>query len=244
MGTLHAAGLGLDTPTPAQLKEFFAQVADKKVPPMRMQAIIRGVGRWDQVAPPPLEQIRLDWEIFYDVYFGIRVDLSRIPIPSEKHGFDRIIMIPQGLTLDAAAAACDRAFPCRWNFTPSEDQQSMAQRHPALVGFAVRVRGTTEADPDMTGVNPENMASIGVGILTMNLLERLVFELKYYSETGAHLDLRSTTLCTGSRIQGDKIPFVQWGMGMPRGVDKLDVGLRPANDTSFDAESRVRVVLQ
>jgi len=41
----------------------------------------------------------------------------------------------------------------------------------------------------------------------------LIYELKYYDETGEHLDINNSTLCAGSRYSSDKVPYVRWRGG-------------------------------
>ena len=44
----------------------------------------------------------------------------------------------------------------------------------------------------------------------MTLLERLILEVKYFTETGKHLDVKGVTLCTGSRNSDGNVPYVDW----------------------------------
>ena len=39
-------------------------------------------------------------------------------------------------------------------------------------------------------------------------MERLIFEMKYYDETGKHLDISNVTLCAGSRDSVGFVPHV------------------------------------
>ena len=47
-------------------------------------------------------------------------------------------------------------------------------------------------------------------LATMTLLERLVYEFKYYSETKSHLDITNITRCDGSRYSDGHVPRVDW----------------------------------
>ncbi len=44
----------------------------------------------------------------------------------------------------------------------------------------------------------------------ITLLERLLLELKYFLETGKHLDIQNATLCSGSRLDDGNVPYVGW----------------------------------
>jgi len=52
-----------------------------------------------------------------------------------------------------------------------------------------------------------------MGLTTLTLLERLVYEYKYYSETKSHLDIDNITLCSGSRRSNGYVPYVDWRGG-------------------------------
>ncbi len=46
--------------------------------------------------------------------------------------------------------------------------------------------------------------------LGITLLERLIYELLYFSETGGHLDITNWTICSGSRYSDGNVPYVNW----------------------------------
>lgn len=73
-----------------------------------------------------------------------------------------------------------------------------------LVGF----RRTLEADEENANKSANDLAQINhKGIV---LCERLVLGFGYYVTTGQHLDVKSTTLCSGSRSQDGLVPCVRW----------------------------------
>ena len=45
-----------------------------------------------------------------------------------------------------------------------------------------------------------------------NLLERIIFEIKYFSETGKHLDIKGLTFCSGSRYSDGDVPSAGWAL--------------------------------
>jgi len=47
-------------------------------------------------------------------------------------------------------------------------------------------------------------------IAGITLEERLVYELKYFEETGNHLDIKNWTLCAGSCYSDGFVPGVYW----------------------------------
>jgi len=52
-----------------------------------------------------------------------------------------------------------------------------------------------------------------MAISTMTVPERLLYEIKYYDETGEHLDVKNITLCSGSRDSAGSVPYVYWYSG-------------------------------
>ncbi|PIU74766.1 MAG: hypothetical protein COS76_04390 [Candidatus Portnoybacteria bacterium CG06_land_8_20_14_3_00_39_12] len=45
------------------------------------------------------------------------------------------------------------------------------------------------------------------------MFERIIHELKFFQETGEHLDIDNITLCAGSRGRGGHVPLVSWNGG-------------------------------
>jgi hypothetical protein len=175
-----------------------------------------------------------DWQEFYQKIFGMAVDLSGIRIPAPKPGFKRIIFVAQGLTLNQVFQACKERFPC-WRFYSDPDQVIIHNdRSPANSSYAIRVRNRIEADEELRNLSAKALANMC--IVGITLLERLLFELKYFEETGKHLDhldikdTKSYTLCSGSSGSDGGVPVAGW-LGGRLDVDRkspwyADDGLR------------------
>ena len=69
----------------------------------------------------------------------------------------------------------------------------------------------------------------------MTLKERMVLELKYFDETGKHLDIENWTLCTGFRHSVGRVPRCDWGGG------EFCVDWYYADDSDSDLRARVVV---
>ena len=74
--------------------------------------------------------------------------------------------------------------------------------------YAVCLRDVVEADEYWKSTSAEIIWEKRVP--TNSLLERLVFELKYFSETNAHLDRKNITLCPASRCSDGDVVGVDW----------------------------------
>lgn len=149
------------------------------------------------------------WEKFYRKRFGLMIDFSGVRIPEKQEGFDRLIMVAKGLTPNQAFDACKKNFPA-WRYIDNLDKatKDLNDREPRTESYAIWVRDRIEADEKLKKFSANELKEKGIPGIT--LLERLVYELKYWSETGQHLDIQNWTLCSGSRNSDGSIPSVRW----------------------------------
>ncbi len=148
------------------------------------------------------------WQDFYKKHFDLGFDFSRLSIPEQNPGFDRLIIVARGLTLNQAYDACVKHFPC-WRYTDDLDKAVPDNdRSPASNSYAIWVRNRVEADEELKNLSADQLKD--QGILGITLLERLLLELAYWDETNKHLDIRNRTLCTGSRHSVGRVPYVHW----------------------------------
>lgn len=191
-----------ELPTPAQMREFWSQVESKRITKEKFQMFLRGNSAFQDWVN--------EWQRFYQKkkYFGMTVDLSRVSIPEHQTGFDRLIIVAQGLTLNQVYNVCIKQFVC-WHCANDLDNViTRNDRDAKNSSYAVWFRGCQEADEELKNLTAERLAERE--ILGITLLERLLYELKYWDETGQHLDVSNVTLCTGSRDTGGNIPAVCW----------------------------------
>jgi hypothetical protein len=152
---------------------------------------------------------RKAWEEFYRDEFGLTVDFSEVVIPDNSGGFDRVLVVAQGVTIEMVLEACRKYFKV-WKYT-DEDLDAFTKDHERTAAnghYAIRVRERVEADEELKGWSANQVALHH--LTTMTLLERLIYELKYFKETRKHLDVSNVTLCAGSRYQDGYVPRVNW----------------------------------
>ncbi len=149
-----------------------------------------------------------NWEIFYLDIFGIKTDFSPLIIPDKREGFDRLLIIDKQMNTDLIYEKCEEMFPCnKWN----DDNLNHIVKSDRLAkngSYAVWIRDRIEADEEL-----KNMFAYGLkdhNVPGITLEERLIYELKYFNETGSHLDLKNITLSTGSRYTNGSVPTVSW----------------------------------
>lgn len=136
-----------------------------------------------------------EWQKFYHE-FGVDCDLSNIAIPDDPGGFDRVIIMAQGVTSQLAYDFGDKNFPC-WRYTRKNlDKVVLSERTAQDGAYAIRVRNRKEADEELKNYSYGDLKRNRITGITLE--EREIFELKFFNEKGEHLDELNYTLCSGS----------------------------------------------
>jgi len=157
-----------------------------------------------------------DWQQFYHDLFGLEIDLLGLSVPAKKKGFDRLVIVAQGMTLQRLYDNCVKLCPC-WKWTDDDLDKIVQSERTAKDGtYAVWFRDVVEADEELKNLSANDLKEKGIPGITLE--ERLLMELKYFKETGNHLDIKSWTLCSGSRCSDGRVPGVSWYSGR-LGVD-------------------------
>lgn len=146
------------------------------------------------------------WERHYHDEYGMAVDFSGIFIPLRRDGFKRLIVVPQGMTCNFAFAKNASMFPClAWASDLDTAVKGRNDREPHR-HYAIWIRGDVE--PDEVFLTAHQARAFGLSCTT--LLEDLLMELKYFKETGEHLNKRRITRCDGSRHSDGLVSGVSW----------------------------------
>ena len=163
-----------------------------------------------------VETIIIDWVNFYRDTFGEEVDLSDLQAPERRGGFDRLIVVAKGMTPERVFQKCFEHFWC-WKYTGDQSLDEVMfdvggvekkYRRSDDETHAVWVRDRDEADQELKNRSANDLEAAKIPGITLEARE--LYELKYFKETGKHLDIRNWTLCTGSRgVDGD-VPGVSW----------------------------------
>ena len=152
------------------------------------------------------------WEKFYKKVFGIKYDFSDIKIPKKKKGFNRLVIMAEGITIQQLYDKCNELFPCiKWT-NKILDQIIASERTSKNGSYAILIRDEIEADDNLKNICAEGLEK--ENILGITIEEMLIYHLKYFEETGEHLDIKDITLCTGSRCSNnDDIIGISWWSG-------------------------------
>ncbi len=200
MAKSHASAWASDAPTPAQIKEFFAQVESGKITKRNFQKFLRGDTPKGECA-----ELLADWQRFYKKHFNLDKDFSTLRIPEQKEGFDRLIVVVEGMTPEKLFSAIKSLTPA-WKH--SDNLDAIVSERKADKDYAIWVRDRQEADEELKNKSANDLNQEGIPGITLE--ERLLYELKFFDETGKHLDVQKITLCAGSRDPDGYVPGVSW----------------------------------
>ena len=179
-----------------------------------------------------------NWQNFYRDIFGVEADFSNLRIPSEKEGFDRLIIVADGMTPQRLYGKCKELFPC-WKQTGGLDKVVISSRAAKNRAYAIWIRDRVEADKELSYLSVDNLKEQNIPGITLE--ERLLYELKYFSETKQHLDMESITFCAGSRYNNGFVPTVKWASHYLGLGDELRVHACISSSTFSGLRSRVVV---
>ena len=159
-------------------------------------------------ATPTLQEMLAGWSMFYKEVFGLELDFSGITIPEHKPGFDRLLVIAQGMTPQRLFDKCEELFPSGKYTNRNLDEIVKSDRTSKNGHYAVWVRDRVEADEENKNLSANFLQERGTPEITIE--EREVYELKFFKETGDHLDKVNWTLCPGSRDFDGDVPRAFW----------------------------------
>jgi hypothetical protein len=169
------------------------------------------VGQLDEQLFAWKQRLLDEWEQLYREVFHCEVDLSTIKIPKRRLGFDRLIVVAQGITLKQIVQASQKYYAVQGRnpsrlFTDLEETRGTHDRVPTVM-YAVWVRD--QVDPDAEHIYGTVRWTKFRNVQGITLLEHLLFNLKYFKETGLLLDRNVTsTICSGSRYGQFFVPVV------------------------------------
>jgi len=174
------------------------------------RAFAEALGQNSELTLADSQGILADWHKFYQDVFNLEVDFSTIQISPHQQDFDRVLVIAQGLTLNQVYDACLNNFPSQ-KYGANLDQAVTKNDRNTAITYAIRIRDRVEADEELKNFSADDLAKQNIKGVT--LLERLIYEFKYFKETGKHLDVVNITLCAGSRRSDGYVPRVDWDDG-------------------------------
>ena len=155
-----------------------------------------------------VSEILFLWHSFYLRFFTLDLDFSSLRIPEKPtKGKWRLIVVAKGFTPNQVYDICAKHFPC-WRYIDNLDANVTRNDREPKETYAIWVRNRQEADEELKNLSADQLKEQKIPGIT--LLERLLYELKYWDETQKHLDVQNWTLCAGSRYSVGSVPSVSW----------------------------------
>lgn len=145
------------------------------------------------------------WAQFYREVFGIALGISQIAIPRRQPGFNRLILVAQGLTPEKIFQKMKELFPS-WKYLANLDTVESVRKTDKT--YAIWIRDRVEADEELKNKSVNVLKQEDLDCITLE--ERLLYGMKFFKETGKHLDVENITLCAGSRRSDGNVPSVRW----------------------------------
>lgn len=212
-----------DQPTSGEVLEIVEAVIEQVSPVLKrmsrdeIRALVGAKGRFGRAfrqalmpgvkESPSVEEALEDWRQFHRLVFGAKFVPEEVRIPDVRDDFTRTIIVPKGLTLNRIFGACKERFDVL-SYWVDLEAITINDRTAVEHSYAVLVRDRNEADEELKNLSAVQLAE--QKILGSTVGERLLYELKYYGETGEHLDRVNITLCIGSRGSDGDVPGVDW----------------------------------
>lgn len=228
--------------TAAQLADFLNQVDSGNITGEHLEDILN---QRNPFTPRPsdnglsAEEQFEHWISFFSKVFKLVIDPLSVNVPIAAEGFNRLIVVPAGISVEQVLEACMDRFRVYDDDMRELIKRPLKDDRLATHSYAVWVRGETEARefPNRSAKQTDEQKILGI-----TLLERLLYELKFFVETHAHLDKHCITLCTGSCWREDsETPVVHWHNDL---WDPQDLRIRAyANNESYPNISTRQVSL-
>ncbi len=175
----------------------------------------------------PAKHLKWEWAKIYQNWFNTKVDFADLIIPEiydpKKH-FG--VILPKGVNWDQASMVARNNFdidfyPKDFNKNVSVDKDDVPKNERianngnvfkndriADRNYVVIFAKSISADKKFRDISANNLVEMNISGIT--LLERLLLEIYYFYKTAKHLDLKTNTLCSGSRDAKGNIPTCGW----------------------------------
>src|SRR3989338_2109497 len=140
------------------------------------QAIIAGKRLVE--ATPTLQEMLADWANFYKEVYGLELDFSGITIPDRKPGFDRLLVIAQGMTPQRLFDKCKELFPSVKYTDRNLDEIIESDRTSKDGHYAIWIRDRVEADGENKNLSADDLKKRGSAEITFE--ERMLYEQKFF----------------------------------------------------------------
>ena len=178
------------------------RVREMFIPPEK-PAIVSGGG--NDFAAKLAEQENFWCRLFPTQDFGF--DPGEMLVWPRQPGRDRLIVTPAGLWANRVYDKYGEKKIPAWRYRENLDAMVNLSGSP-YVATARWFRDTQEADEELQDKSALDLEALMIPGIT--LVERLVYGLVFWEEKELHLDTKTGTLCTGSRVPDGDVPSVSF----------------------------------
>ena len=175
------------------------------------------------------------WKVHFKKRYRINPDFSNLYVPERQPGFDRLVIIPKGLTHRKWIEMAREIHGVDPYVQDLDGSVPKNVRTPKDRSYGIWIRDRQEADVELRNLSANQIWEQKIsGII---LLERLVAGTAYLFDEMCHMDVDSITLCTGSRYSGGRVPSVHWN------VDARELCIRLYSPAAVSGSLRASVVV-
>lgn len=202
----------------SRLKETFGQLAEGALTGDHIQALNE---HRDGFAPAKSVNVDLNdqverWRHHFKTLYRMNPDFSGLYIPERAVGFDRLIIVPKGLTHKKWVETARTIHEVSLYSDDLDGVVTVNNRTPKDRSYGVWIRDRQEADEELKGESAKSVANMDPKVSGIVLLERLVGGTGYLFEKMCHMDWDNWTLCAGSRDSDGYVPYVLWHSDLRR----------------------------
>lgn len=175
------------------------------------------------------------WRAHFKGLYKINPDFSNLYIPKQVPGFDRLVIVPKGLTHQKWVETARTIHEVHLYNNDLDGCVTTNDRPPKDRSYGIWIRDRQEADEELKEKSAVTLQKEKIpGIV---LLERLVAGTGYLFEKMCHMDVDNITLCTGSRDSDGGVPGVDWD------CDNREVGVCYCSQLDYYSRLRTRAVV-
>lgn len=163
-----------------------------------------------RLQPESVDAIYLaPWKKIYHEWFSMEINVSGLKVPDnydpQKHF---LVLVAKGIIMKAVVSAMRERFKVYLYTEDLDSDVTKNDRNSQDGNYFILFNRNIEADEEFKNVSADDFAKKEHRGIT--LLERLLLEILYFSETKKHLDTDNWTLCSGSRNSDGGVPNVFW----------------------------------
>lgn len=186
--------------------DFTQKLGNGSITPWQAKRFLRGEDSF--IVPMDTASQLTRWKDLYERHFGITLSPDFLGISDRAKGLDRLIVVAARVRVKQVFTVLGEHFTVLSSYNDFDRAGFEDERSNTVVPYAIWTKNHGEADKDNINKSANFLKKSKVP--TMTLLERLLYELMFFTETGNHLDVAHETLCAGSRDENGRVPRVLW----------------------------------